>query len=59
MKSCAQEEHMYPVVEWKNNKVYMIDQRILPLEEKFIEHSTYREVAESIRDMVVRGAKIQ
>ena len=50
---------MYPVVEWKNNKVYMIDQRILPLEEKFIEHSTYREVAESIRDMVVRGAKIQ
>jgi len=47
---------MYPVVEWKNNKVYMIDQRILPLEEKFIEHSTYREVAESIRDMVVRGA---
>jgi len=47
---------MYPVVEWKNNKVYMIDQRILPLEEKFIEHSTYREVAESIRNMVVRGA---
>jgi len=47
---------MYPVVEWKNNKVYMIDQRILPLEEKFIEHSDYREVAKSIKDMVVRGA---
>jgi methylthioribose-1-phosphate isomerase len=47
---------MYPVVEWKNNKVYMIDQRLLPVEEKFIEHSTYREVAKSITDMVVRGA---
>lgn len=47
---------MYPIVEWKNNKVYMIDQRILPLEETFIEHSTYEEVAKSIKDMVVRGA---
>jgi methylthioribose-1-phosphate isomerase len=47
---------MYPVVEWKNSKVYMIDQRILPLEEKFIEHSDYKEVAKSIKDMVVRGA---
>jgi methylthioribose-1-phosphate isomerase len=50
------EENMYPVVEWKDSKVYMIDQRILPLEEKFIEHSDYREVAKSIKDMVVRGA---
>jgi len=47
---------MYPVVEWKNNKVYMIDQRLLPLEEKIIEHSDYRQVARSIKDMVVRGA---
>jgi methylthioribose-1-phosphate isomerase len=47
---------MYPIVEWKNSKVYMIDQRALPLEEKFIEHSDYREVAQSIKDMVVRGA---
>lgn len=47
---------MYPVVEWKNNKVYMIDQRLLPLEEKIIEHSDYHQVARSIKDMVVRGA---
>ncbi len=47
---------MHPVVEWKNNKVYMIDQRLLPLEEKFIEHSNYQQVARSIKDMVVRGA---
>lgn len=47
---------MYPVVEWKNDKVYMIDQRLLPVEEKFIEHSDYREVARSIKEMVIRGA---
>ncbi|MDQ1352937.1 MAG: methylthioribose-phosphate isomerase, partial [Acidobacteriota bacterium] len=47
---------MYPVVEWKNNKVYMIDQRLLPLEEKMVEHSDYHQVASSIKDMVVRGA---
>ncbi|MCP4216006.1 MAG: S-methyl-5-thioribose-1-phosphate isomerase [bacterium] len=47
---------MHPIVEWKNNKVYMIDQRRLPMEETFIEHNTYQEVAASIKDMVVRGA---
>lgn len=47
---------MVPVVEWKNDKVYMIDQRLLPLEEKIIEHSDYTEVARSIKEMVIRGA---
>jgi methylthioribose-1-phosphate isomerase len=47
---------MYPVVEWKNDRVYMIDQRLLPLEETFIEHRHYSEVAKSIKDMVIRGA---
>ncbi len=47
---------MYPVIEWKNNKVYMIDQRLLPVEEKIIEHSNYIEVAKSIKEMVIRGA---
>jgi len=47
---------MYPVIEWKNNKVYMIDQRLLPVEEKIIEHSNYKEVAKSIKEMVIRGA---
>lgn len=47
---------MYPVVEWKNNKVYMLDQRVIPEEEKIIEHSHYSEVANSIKNMVVRGA---
>ncbi len=47
---------MHPVVEWKNDRVYMIDQRLLPVEEKFIEHRDYREVAASIKDMIIRGA---
>ena len=47
---------MYPIIEWKNDKVYMLDQRILPLEETIIEHNTYQEVAESIKNMVIRGA---
>ena len=47
---------MYPTIEWKNNKIYMIDQRLLPVEEKIIEHSTYEEVAKSIKEMVIRGA---
>ncbi len=47
---------MYPIIEWKNNKVYMLDQRVLPVEETYIEHNSYEEVAESIKTMVIRGA---
>ncbi len=47
---------MYPVIEWQDDKVIMIDQRLLPMEEKFIEHHSYTEVARSIKDMVIRGA---
>jgi methylthioribose-1-phosphate isomerase len=47
---------MYPVIEWKNNKVYMLDQRLLPEKEKIKVHSHYSEVAQSIKDMVIRGA---
>ena len=47
---------MIPTIEWKSGKVYMIDQRRLPFEEVFIEHSDYPDVAESIKNMVIRGA---
>jgi len=47
---------MYPIIEWKNDKVYMLDQRILPTEEIIIEHNTYQDVADSIKTMVIRGA---
>ncbi|MCK5005615.1 MAG: S-methyl-5-thioribose-1-phosphate isomerase, partial [Candidatus Aminicenantes bacterium] len=47
---------MIPTIEWKNGKVFMIDQRKLPFEEVFIEHSGYKDVADSIKKMVIRGA---
>ncbi len=43
-------------VEWANGKVRMIDQRQLPWNVEYVEYSDYREVAQSITDMVVRGA---
>lgn len=45
-------------VEWdeRNNLLRMIDQRLLPAEFKVITLTDYRQVAQAIRDMVVRGA---
>jgi methylthioribose-1-phosphate isomerase len=47
---------MYPVIEWKDGTVVMLDQRLLPAKKKFIAHRSHQEVAESIRSMVIRGA---
>jgi methylthioribose-1-phosphate isomerase len=43
-------------VYWEDNRVKMIDQRLLPAEFVIAEFGTVDEVAFSIRDMVVRGA---
>lgn len=43
-------------VEWTDEGVKMLDQRLLPTEEKWLTLKTYGEVADGIRDMVVRGA---
>lgn len=43
-------------VEWRDGKVRMIDQRILPTEFRRVEYDDYHEVAEAIRTMVIRGA---
>ena len=43
-------------VEWKDNKVIMIDQTKLPNDLIFVEFSDYNEVADAIRNLVVRGA---
>ena len=43
-------------VEWKNNKVVMIDQTKLPNELVFVEYDEYRQVANAIKTLVVRGA---
>jgi len=44
-----------PII-FKNNFLKMIDQRLLPNEEIWLEYSDYQGVAEAIRSMVVRGA---
>lgn len=41
---------------WENGRLQMLDQRLLPGQETWIELSTADQVAEAIRDMVVRGA---
>ena len=43
-------------VEWKNNKVIMIDQTKLPNELVFVEYDNYNQIADAIRNLVVRGA---
>ena len=43
-------------VKWTDAGVAMLDQRLLPTEEKWLILKTYDEVALGIKDMVVRGA---
>ena len=43
-------------VEWTDEGVRMLDQRLLPTEEKWLMLKTYNDVAAGIKDMVVRGA---
>ncbi len=43
-------------IEWYEDRVRMIDQRLLPAEFRLGEYGDYREVAQAIRAMVIRGA---
>src|SRR4051812_32744618 len=43
-------------VQWQSGKVKLIDQTALPEQLRYVELSDWREVAEAIRTMVVRGA---
>jgi methylthioribose-1-phosphate isomerase len=43
-------------LEWKNGKLYLLDQTRLPLKEIYNPCCSYKEVAAAIRSMVVRGA---
>ena len=43
-------------VEWRNDTVVLLDQRLLPSQEVYRVYRDYREVARAIKDMVVRGA---
>src|SRR5512137_2826813 len=46
----------FRTIEWRDNKVIMIDQTRLPAEEVYNEYSDFKGVAEAIRGMIIRGA---
>lgn len=49
-------QEMIKTIEWTDKGIRMLDQRLLPTEEKYLLLRSYEEVAEAIKKMVVRGA---
>ena len=47
---------MFKTIAWSEDGVVMIDQRKLPTAEEYPVFRTYQEVAQAIKDMVIRGA---
>ena len=46
----------FHAVEWRNQALHLLDQRVLPHQHLIHEYTTAADVADAIRDMVVRGA---
>lgn len=46
----------YQPIIWKDDKLFLLDQRLLPQTETFVEACDLQSTATAIRDMVVRGA---
>lgn len=46
----------YYSLKWMGERLSMVDQRLLPLQEVYLEYTDVRDVADAIRSMVVRGA---
>ncbi|HYV00228.1 MAG TPA: S-methyl-5-thioribose-1-phosphate isomerase [Pyrinomonadaceae bacterium] len=47
---------MIKTIEWTDEGIRMLDQRLLPTEEKYLMLRSYEDVADAIKKMVVRGA---
>ena len=45
-------------IEWREGKVLILDQRKLPIKKVYLECTDYREVAEAIKTLAVRGAPL-
>lgn len=43
-------------IDWRDDALYLLDQRVLPFEETWLAYTSAAAVAEAIRSMVVRGA---
>ncbi len=46
----------FKTIEWKDDRIIMIDQRKLPIEEIYVECLSFEDVAWAIKEMVIRGA---
>jgi methylthioribose-1-phosphate isomerase len=46
----------YRSLEWRDGVLRVLDQKVLPHQTVYLDYSDYRQVAEGIRDMTVRGA---
>ena len=45
-------------IEWKNNRLIVLDQTLLPFQKKYITCRTFEDVADAIKDMKLRGAPL-
>jgi methylthioribose-1-phosphate isomerase len=43
-------------IRWERHRLLLLDQRLLPVEERMREYTRWRDVADAIRTLVVRGA---
>lgn len=43
---------------WQENKLLLLDQRLLPYEKKYLEITSYKEVIKAIQNMTLRGAPL-
>ena len=46
-----------PII-WQENKLLVLDQRLLPHERKYLELTSYKQVIDAIKDMAIRGAPL-
>jgi len=47
---------MIKTIAWKNNSVILIDQKVLPVAERYVTCRSYQEIISAIKDLTVRGA---
>jgi len=47
---------MFKTIEWKDDRVIILDQTRLPQEEVYLTFDDYRDVAQAIRKLIIRGA---
>ena len=54
--SVAGHHASFHAIEWHHHSLHLLDQRLLPHQRQMLHYSSAAEVADAIRDMVVRGA---